>query len=150
MAITITITIWKHCGKPERGVSWVFIGADYILATPPHPALLTGLVRLSRELRNWTISFISAINIIIIGIHCHFGGILRCQPIVAMSFPWKYMCFYVVDSLNQRDLGRGGWLRDPSGSDGGSPAEQITTDLTINWFTHLQGGRKIFIFHLDF
>ena len=150
MAITITITIWKHCGKPERGVSWVFIGADYILATPPRPALLTGLVRLSRELRNWTISFISAINIIIIGIHCHFGGILRCQPIVAMSFPWKYMCFYVVDSLNQRDLGRGGWLRDPSGSDGGSPAEQITTDLTINWFTHLQGGRKIFIFHLDF
>ena len=83
----------------------------------------------------------------------HFGeslAILRCQLIVAMSFPWKYQCFYVVDDLNQRDLGRGGWLRDPSGSDGGSPAEQITTDLTINWFTHLQGGRKIFIFHLDF
>ena len=60
-------------------------------------------------------------------------AILRCQLIVAMSFPCNlYLCFYVVDSLNQRDLGRGGWLRDPSGSDGGSPAEQITTDLTIN------------------
>ena len=37
MAITITITIWKHCSGPQRGVSWVFIGGDYILANTTTP-----------------------------------------------------------------------------------------------------------------
>ena len=63
MAITITITIWKHCGGRERGVSWVFIGVDYILA---HHALLRA--QPSRELRNWTTSFIARIHIILIDI----------------------------------------------------------------------------------
>ena len=62
MAITITITIWKHCDGPERGVSWVFIGADYILTRHAQRA------QLSRELRNWTILFNIILSIILVDI----------------------------------------------------------------------------------
>ena len=94
ITMAITITIWKHCSGPERGVSWVFIDADYILAS--HHAQ----PREHNQAVNYEIE----------------------QFLLSPTLPYYSLAlflFLLVGVVVGRDLGQAASrLRDPSGSDG--------------------------------